>query len=246
MAVVVAGLERHRRVHAAVGAHGPLERVVVERRPAIGQVEHFLHVPHRPEPLRRPALARVRVVALQHGAVPAREVGRRKARVGAPLEVEARAHVVGEVVLGEVEQRAREQTRLERGHGGMDPAGTEVVLRAHRRDLAVVAEVVGGRVWAGGLPRHDAGRRGVALRRADRGGPGERDAQRHDQRDDQPAKRHIRAETHVAAPHARPRCVGQPIHPSPYRRPRPASQARRQVRVAPAGRPRFRRGRDSS
>src|SRR5665648_1284151 len=156
-AVVVAHFECHRRVHAAVGAHGPLERLVVERRPAIGQVEHFLHVPQRPEPLRRPALARVRVGALQHGAVPAREVGRRKARVGAPLEVEARAHVVGEVVLGEVEQRAGEQTRLERGHGGMDPAGTEVGLRAHRRDLAVVAEVVVGQVWAGGHPRHDAG-----------------------------------------------------------------------------------------
>src|SRR5450756_3160738 len=82
--------------------------------------------------------------------------------------------------------KRQEQTRLERGHGGMDPAGTEVVLRAHRRDLAVVAEVVGGRVWGGGLPRHDAGTRGVALRRADRGGPGERDAQRHDQCNDQP------------------------------------------------------------
>ena len=114
----------------------------------------------------RPAGVRMRigVRALQHRPLPAGEVRRRELARRPPLVDEPRGHVVGEVVLGEVERRAlgRHEGGLERAGGRHDPAGAELVLRAHRGDAPLRCA---GRSWAakgpadshGGAPAAAAG-----------------------------------------------------------------------------------------
>ena len=139
----------------------------------------------RPQALGRRPREGVRVLAFQHGTVPAREVSRGQLAVGAAPEVEQRPLVVGQVVLGEVVERAREQARFQRAGRGDDPAGALVVLLPDPRDLAVVAQVVAGGVRSGGFPRG---------RRARRGGPRaaeQRGAQRQDAGHQQCSRRSI-------------------------------------------------------
>ena len=125
---------------------------------------------HGAQVRRRLAGARVRVRRLPHRTLPASVVGERQLAGRHALVVEPRGHVIGQVVLGEVERQPllAEHDRLERSHRRHDPAGAVAVLRAHGGHAALRAQVERRRVRTGGLP----GRRGRGRGRG--GGAGER------------------------------------------------------------------------
>ena len=162
------------RVHAAVGHDRPLDGVVVQRPLPLGQEERLLHVAHGAQVRRRLAGARVRVRRLPHRALPASVVGERQLAGRHALVVEPRGHVIGQVVLGEVERQPllAEHDRLERAHGRHDPAGAVAVLRAHGGQAVLRAQVERRRVRTGGLPGRRARGRGRG------GGAGERGRRR--------------------------------------------------------------------
>ena len=125
------------------------------------------------QPLARRPRVGIRVVALQHRALPAGDVGGRDGARGAPLEAQARPLEVRHVVLREVEPGPGQQRRLERTDGGEDPAGAVVVLLADVRDAAELAQVVPLREGAAG-PGRGGGRRRQRRRRGEQHGAQER------------------------------------------------------------------------
>ena len=162
--VVVGVLVGHRRVHAAVLHDRPLDRRVLLGAAAARQEEHLLDVAHGAQALGRVPRTRVRVVALEDRPLPPGDVGGRDVAGGASLEAQARRLEVRQVVLREIEAVLGQEVRLERPHGGEDPAGAVVVLLADVGHPSAVAQVVARRERAPG-PGSGGGRRRQRRRR---------------------------------------------------------------------------------